>query len=532
MKSQLISNKKIKKINNLLKKFLENSDDLSPFIGLFPRIENFESQIKIKASNYSNQNRQILVKSLNRQYRHLSPDSFTLKQINLISDSESFTVTTGHQLNLMGGPLFFIYKIISVINLAHKLKSKYPKYNFIPVFWMATEDHDFKEINHFNFKGNCLKWPDNLSGPVGRYPTNGLKTTFQEFKSLVEDTPYGNLLKQLFESSYIFSENLGDATRSFVHQLFGKDGLIVLDGDDVELKALFVSHMKDELTQRLCYKTVSKTNISLKEINKNFKIQVKPRDINLFYMNDNFRERIVEKDGVFIILNSQKKFEIDELIEELKNHPDRFSPNVLLRPLYQETILPNLCYVGGDSELLYWMQLKSYFELSKVCYPILIRRNSNLILSSKQIKKLDQLDLCPSDLLLSPDDLTTKIIKKRLGKTIDFSSQKSHLKKQFEFIHKIAQNTDPSFKGAVSAQEKKQINGLIYLEKRLLNAQKRKYKRLTDDILSLQSNLFPEGILQERFFNFSTFFAFYGDEFIDLLKEMNPFENGFYVISL
>ena len=203
-----------------------------------------------------------------------------------------------------------------------------------------------------------------------------------------------------------------------------------------------------------------------------------------------------------------------------------------MRPLFQECILPNLSYTGGGSELSYWLQLKSYFDASKVCFPILMHRNSAVITTTKQIHKLDKLDLSISDLFLSREDLITKITKLKSSQKIDFSSQITHLRKQFNELYDLAKETDASFTGAVAAQEKKQINGLLHLEKRLLKAEKKKYKSSIEQTLILQSLLFPSGNLQERLLNFTAFYAFHGEKFIKKLKsEMNPFQNSFSIVS-
>jgi uncharacterized protein YllA (UPF0747 family) len=231
-------------------------------------------------------------------------------------------------------------------------------------------------------------------------------------------------------------------------------------------------------------------------------------------------------------LNTDLSWNLDEILKELETYPERFSPNVLMRPLYQETILPNLCYVGGGGELSYWLQLKSCFDAFNLNFPLLLHRNSALIVSVKQHKKLKKADVSFEDLFLSPEELATKIAKKQRS-LIDFSDQKKYLEHQFETLYTVAKQTDASFLGAVAAQEKKQMKGLSNLEKRLLKAEKRKYKLQIENAISLQSELFPTTNLQERVLNFSTFYVIYGSTFIKELKsQLNPFQQGLDVISL
>ena len=533
MATQQIPYAQTQTLSELVQQVLKGHPDVASFHGLPATLENFPTQMSVKSKHFSDEKRQILVESLDRQYKHLSPNVFTKTQINALKQASTFTVTTGHQLNLMGGPLYFLYKIISVINLAKVLKEKYPKHTFVPVFWMATEDHDFEEINHFYFREHRFEWQHQSQGPVGRLSIAELKNFFGQFSTHLGADENSKAVIEIFQKAYIKQNNLADATRCLVHQLFGKDGLVVVDGDDAQLKRLFLPCLKNELEEKLVFDEVSKTNKLLKDVDSNFKIQVNPRSLNLFYITNNLRERIEVDNGIFRVLNTTLSWDLDGILKELETYPERFSPNVLMRPLYQETILPNLCYVGGGGELSYWLQLKSCFERFEVTFPLLMHRSSVLLISEKQHQNLEKLNLTVADLFLSSDDLTKKITLKQTQHPVDFSEQKNHLKKQFEQLYALAKQTDGSFLGAVAAQEKKQLKGLSNLEKRLLKAEKRKHNRHIDKALLLQSSFFPNGNLQERVLNFSAFYAIYGHNFIQKLKtELNPFQQEFNVISL
>lgn len=520
-------------LSKLLQAFIEGDSVLESFYGRAPKLENFEAQMTAKAAQLSIEQRQILANRLTAQYKSLDLSPMTKSQIDALKAPTTFTVTTGHQLNLMGGPLYFLYKIISVVNLAKNLRDKYPDNSFIPVFWMASEDHDFKEINHFHMADNRLEWALDSAGPVGRLSTKGLDFIFDEFSKYTGDSAASDHLKKIFKAAYISQKNLADATRSLVHQLFGEDGVVVVDGDDTALKRLFVPQLKDEFTKSLLFDSVSSTNTALKSIDRSFKIQANPRQVNLFYILDDLRERIVQENGNFRVSATDISFDLESIYKEIEQHPERFSPNVLMRPLYQETILPNLSYTGGGGELAYWLQLKSYFEASKIEFPILMHRNSALVMTKEQLKDLEDLGLSTADLFLPNDALTAKVTKFHSQQPLDFSPQKNHLKKQFESLYKMAKQTDASFLGAVAAQEKKQLKGLSNLEKRLFKAEKRLHAAQIEKALGLKAALFPENKLQERHANFSSYYAHLGHDFIELLKsEFDPFQQNFYVFSL
>ena len=536
----------------LMNDYLNQKPHLQSLYNRFPNLENFEAQISEKKINFpspalpegegaeinnkviASNKREVLVSVLEKQYAKINTSDTIVKNITLLKDLNTFTVTTGHQLNLFTGPLYFLYKIISTINLAKELKAKYPSQNFVPVYWMATEDHDFDEINYFNFKGRKFRWNKESSGPVGRLSTEGLAEFFEVYAQELGSGKNAETIKKLFQESYLNHSNLAEATHYLANELFGDYGLLILDADDQDLKRIFIPYIKDELIHQSSHKLVLETAEKL----KNYTIQVNPREINLFYLEDNLRERIIfdpdsDQDGKYLVNNTKIAFSKTEILELLENHPEKFSPNVIMRPLYQEVILPNLCYIGGGGVIAYWLELKSFFDAVKVTFPILLLRNSALLTTEKQAAKADKLGLSWSDLFSKQKNLVDKETAKLSEFPIDFKPQKELLQKQFERLYEIANQTDKSFLGAVKAQETKQIKGLEKLEKRLLKAQKRKYSETLERITSLQNDLFPNQSLQERQANFSEFYIEYGESLIpQLVNQLKPLENNFDIVPL
>ncbi len=533
MPTDYISFKKTHYFSPLICDYLDEKSELNPFYNHFPSLGNFKLQIEEKAGSFSQESREVLVNSLKKQYEGLEISKATQKNIALLNQKTTFTVTTGHQLNLFTGPLYFFYKIISTINLCKQLKETYPKHDFVPIYWMATEDHDFEEINYFNFKGKKIQWNRGAAGAVGELDLEGLQQVFEVFGSQLNSSTNADFLKQLFESSYIKGANLTDATRSMVNELFANYGLVILDGNDKALKRLFIPFIEDELLRQTSYKKVSNTIQHLNELTANYKIQVQPREINLFYIIEGLRERILETDGVFGVLETDIRWTKDELLSEINKHPERFSPNVILRPLYQEVILPNLCYIGGGGELAYWLQLKSNFKAQNITFPMLLLRNSVLLITDRQKEKLHKLNVSVDDLFLNQDELMTKVTKQISDINIDFSPQKEHLKHQFENLYDLANQTDKSFVGAVAAQETKQIKGLENLEQRLLKAQKRKLDDHLERVRLIQDELFPRQSLQERNMNFSEFYLEYGNDLLpQLTSALEPLSGSFSIMTL
>ncbi|MGA1226462.1 MAG: bacillithiol biosynthesis cysteine-adding enzyme BshC [Tamlana sp.] len=519
--------------SKLICDYLQEKTHLKPFYNNFPKLENFKAQIKEKELFFNSSNRTVLVETLKRQYKNIEASTLTLQNIDSLASKNTFTITTGHQLNLFTGPLYFLYKIVSAINLSKELKSKYSDYNFVPVYWMATEDHDLEEINYFNLKGKKLQWDKSAEGAVGNLSTKGLETVFNLFSQDLGKTKSADYLKKLFKKSYLEHDNLADATRFLANELFKDYGLVIIDANDTELKKQFIPFIEGELINQSSFKSVSKTIKKINELPENYKIQVNPREINLFYLKENLRERIVFEDGVYGVLNTDITWSKNDILKEVSDFPERFSPNVIMRPLYQEVILPNLCYIGGGGELAYWFQLKEYFNQVEGVFPILLLRNSVLIKSDKQAEKLEKLHVSDEDIFLNQDALINKKVREISSIDIDFSSQKEHLTKQFEDLYKLAEQTDKSFLGAVKAQEVKQIKGLENLEKRLLKAQKRKLADEVERVTDIQNQLFPNQSLQERNTNFSEFYLEYGENLIPILIEnLKPLKGEFAILTL
>ncbi len=513
--------------SKLIKDYLRKDENIIPLFSQNADIQGFENIINLREKKPIN--RELLVEVLKKQYSGVEKTTSSLENITALIDTNTFTVTTGHQLNLFTGPLYFIYKIISTLNLSIRLKKEFPNYNFVPIYWMATEDHDFAEINHFRNRQNTIRWENSSGGAVGDLALEQVDEPFESFVSSVGNSKNARLLKKWFEQTYLNHSDLSSATRYLVHELFGKYGLVILDANDTKLKRDFIPHFLKEIKEQVCNKEVTKTNSYLKA--NGYKIQVNPRAINLFYLQTNSRERILKEGDFYVVKNTNKKLTYTEIVKEINDFPERFSPNVLMRPLYQEAILPNLAYIGGAGEIAYWLQLKSYFESSKVSFPILILRNSVVWIKNKEVKKLDKLGISMAELFLKPDDLIKSFIKKSTHPKIDFIPFEAQLRDLYKQIETLAACTDITFVVTTKAQAQRQVNELYKLEKRLIKAQKIKKSGAIDRLQMIQNELFPDGNLQERIANFSTLYEIMGEVFFsELFDKLDPLKPEFTIL--
>jgi bacillithiol biosynthesis cysteine-adding enzyme BshC len=509
LKVSEISYQETNKFSNLVLDYLKKDEKLKPFINHFPTLENFEKQITEKKSHSID--RVVLIDVLNKQNTSLSLSEKSKLNIESLKENSTFTVTTGHQLCLFTGPLYFIYKIISTINLAEQLEEKYPNNNFVPVFWMATEDHDFLEINHIHLFGKKITWDSKQKGAVGRMNLDGFESLLTELKSVLGTSENANKLISLFEETYLNHDNLADANRYLVNELFGKYGLVILDGDDKRLKEQFISTIKKDILRNGFEESITKCS---EDLATKYKAQAHVRPINFFKLSEGKRELI--------------KDEITE--KEIENNFVSFSPNVLLRPLYQETILPNIAYIGGGAEVAYWMQLKNAFQQENIPFPILILRNSVLFMDDKQNQKRQALGFTINDLFLEEHQLQKKFVLNQNDAVVCLQDEMDAVENIYASI--TAKTTDLGLQNSIKSQQQKQLKSFKQLEEKLLRIAKQKNESSLNQISKIKQQLFPENSLQERYDNFIPFYLEGGDNFIEILKEnLNPLNPNFVVLT-
>ncbi len=513
--------------NNLIVDYQSESDKVRPFIADFPSLENLNKCAD--HLSFSMEKRKVLQEVLIDQYKGVEFNPLCLENINSLLEEETYTVVTGHQLCLFTGPLFFIYKIVSNIKLCQQLSAQYPGKKFIPIYWMATEDHDFEEINHFNYFKDKVIWDTDQTGMVGTFHLNDMAVVKEQVRGLFEGMPEGETLIKIFNEAYDESNNLTQATRVVVNSLFGQYGVISLDASDGRLKHFAQSWMKDELELSFA---ASAFQDQLDSWPKNYKVQAKPREINLFYVKGDVRGRIVRMKNGFEVLNSDYSFSKEEIYAELDSFPERFSPNVILRPLYQETILPNIAYIGGGGEIAYWMLLKKIFEKRNIEFPLLVVRDSVLIVDKSALSKKDKLKLSDKELFSDPQEVLKAHATEMLNGKMNLDAEKEAILTQYESIKEKVALVDKNLQQTVQTDINKFLKGFDQLSGKVIRSEKRKNQDLETQLINFKERLFPNGGLQERHQNFSVFYQKWGQSFIEnLIEELNPLERKFWILS-
>lgn len=483
--------------------YINGKKSIGEFYTNFPDSEGFKKQIDQRS--FDQNVREVLVKSLKAQYADFKAEEKVLLNIDSLSSKKTFTVTTGHQLNIFSGPLYFIYKIVTVINLCEKLKEQFPDRDFVPVYWMASEDHDFDEIKSFHLFGKTFSWETDQKGAVGRFATGELGRVLEELPEKVE----------LFERAYREHKTLSAATRYFVNELFGKYGLVVIDADDSALKSVFVPVIKDDLLNHHANDLAGKATEKLAKLG--YQSQLYPRTINFFYLDEGVRERIVKDGDSYKVKNTDLRFTPQEMLKMAEEHPEKFSPNVVLRPLYQEQILPNLAYIGGPAEIAYWLQLKDIFEEYKTAFPVLTPRNFGLVVPKNVAQKVAKIGVKYVDLFKDFHDLKAHFLAAHTENGISIGNETEKALQHFESISAKAVKVDPSLEGFIAAEAAKTRKVFENIGKRIQKAEEKKMETEIKQLENIKNKLFPEGGLQERYDNFLNFYI-NNPQFIDDVK--------------
>ncbi len=510
---------------------------LQPFYQYEPRLDSFGEVLKNKKQ--STFPRETLVEVLLEQYAQLPEQAKAATNIKALRDENTFTVTTAHQPSLLLGPLYFLYKSLTTINLAEAVEAK-TGHRIVPVFVLGSEDHDLEELNFIHLFGKKIVWHTDEKGAVGSMSTASLAPVLAELKTILGESEAATALFARVERAYTDSPTIADATQAMLHDLFGRYGLVVLNMNDARLKRHFAPVLKTELTEQPCFRLVNEATARLNELG--FKTQATPREINLFYMMPGLRERIAPLPSPqgggdantprFQVLNTDLVFSENEMLAEVDEHPERFSPNVVLRPLFQEMILPNLAYVGGGGELAYWLERKALFQHFGVPLPVLVRRHSVLWLDRDAVKKLQKFGFSAAQFFDDTDSLVRFYVEQHAAGEVSLEQEINDLRKIFDSLAAKATTIDPTLEKAVRAEEVKAVGGLEQWQGRLIRAEKQKHEVVLNQIRAGKEKYFPGGGLQERHDNFMPYLLKYGDAFIEELKaNLAPFDAGFVVLE-
>ncbi len=532
MDAQYISYKDTHAFSEPLNRYLNHDKLLSDFINKHPTKSGFDAIIKEKKPFA---HRKILCSVLAEQYQQIKNDnelsSSTSNNLTGLLSENTFTITTGHQLNIFTGPLYFIYKIITAIKLADDLKKLHPDKNFVPVYWMASEDHDFEEVNHTYIANKKILWSQSQQGATGKINTESIAGTLKDYLSVLGISDKANQFADMVSDAYTKAVTLADATRRLVNRLFSDFGLVIIDADDKRLKEIFKPVIAYDIIEENSFKLIEKQIGLLKETG--IDAQVSPREINFFYVDNHLRERIVKEGEKYKVLNTEISFSKEEILNEIELFPEKFSPNVVMRPVYQELILPNIAYVGGGAEIIYWLQLKPVFDFYNAQFPVLIPRNSALLLKKEMHQQLEKLNISKTDLFLSIDELQKNWVKKHSKHELSINDENREFDAVFEKLTSKTKAIDLTLAPSTAAVKARLYHALKNLEKKILRAEKRNNFEALERIRKIKQACFPINGLQERSENFGLFYVNYQGDFLKgLYHHFDPLSFEFSILVL
>jgi bacillithiol biosynthesis cysteine-adding enzyme BshC len=481
------------------------------------QVEAVPAAAQAKLAHYPASHRETLVRVLRAQYERqglVAPPS-----LDRLADAHTVTLTTGQQPGLLGGPLYTLHKAAAVVSLCHYLNAE-DKHGlrYVPLFWIAGEDHDAAEINQARVdETTLLQYGAALQGAVGR-------------NVLAEPLTLPQGISPQVARHWQPGRRWNDAFQHMLADWFAGTELLVLNPDEPELKRLFAPVLQQELTHRPTAPLVNAAGDALRK--QGYKVQLHASDVCLFYLTDTERLKLEPSpDGG---LDTAMHFvrPISEWLDEAREHPDRFSPNAALRPIYQETILPNAAYVGGAGEVAYWLQLQDAFHHFGVPYPVVLQRPSVLLVDDAMEQAANALGLT-LDQLLAPQTQLFRTVAEREGLWPATQMEWQEVQTGLGELHRKLADISPTLGRSVQSLQTDIERRKQRLERRTLQQLVQTRPRPFQEALRLRARLLgARGEPQERHYSVLAFSQ--TPEYIvqQVLAQLDPLKMGLQIIRL
>ncbi len=505
-------------------------------LGLYPHEgihSDWEAIISNVSSQFDSHQREELVGILKSQLGEGGSAS-QRENLDRLKQENTFLVVTGQQIHLGLGPMYVIYKIASAIVLCNDLNHRFSDKHFVPLFWMATEDHDVAEINHVDLFGDRFTCEFDWKRGVGDIPTQDLGGLWDWMKQKFQRDPAALQRIENVELMYqTEGQTLANATSSWVSSLFADFGLLVLDPNVGALKCRATKIFEADLFDTAVFETFAEQSAELKS--QKITAPAHYRECNLFWIDAHRRERIVKDVDGFVLVDSGVKLDDAAMREILVSQPERLSPNVLLRPLYQQAILPSVAYIAGPTEYFYWLQTTKAFAHLGLPAPALIHRMGGVVVSAAQNKKISQIGLTPSDLFSDISDLKSMLMEKLTGNSaLDVVNDKIEAGMQ-EYLQILYQ-----WKSELLGDTKKQVEAFLKVQRKTTDEAISKFlaSKLSDEtwnsIIGMQNDVFSLTNPQERRIHFLQYFLSNQAGWLNDVCKIQTYEpeSAFWIINL
>lgn len=525
---------------NLFLDYLYEFENVSEFFKYnFRAKENYGNIFKKIIESRKTKNLK-LASIIKNQYSDLPEASKkTISNIVNLDEERTLAIVTGQQLGILGGPLYTIYKIITAIKLSRQLKERFEEYNFVPVFWLEGDDHDFNEVRWIKVLSNQNEIKeinyldeipeDEAKKSVGTLILSGEINSFIEtLKNSLRESEFTEGLFKRISTIYTEGKTIKQAFREFIFWLFDENGLVILDPQDVNIKNILTPVLTTEITNfREHTQQLVLRSAKLEEI---YHAQVKIKPVNLFYSTDEGRYSIEPVDEVFRLKRKRIQFSNEELLEAVRNEPARFSSNVLLRPICQDYLLPTAFYIAGPSEIAYFAQLTPLYDFFEIEAPIIYPRSSVTIMENRMQSILEKFNLSLQDIFVNSETLKDNVIKSISENNLDeaFSEVGKQINLTIDNLKTKLFAIDKTISDSSDRYREKILSSLEDLKSKALQAQKKKHEITLNQLDKLSDLLYPSQNLQERELNFIYFANKYGDSFLKKIFDeisINSFEH-------
>ncbi len=494
----------------------------------FHSLQNFSKHAEVVARQ--SRNRAEVADVLLEQNRAVGASEKTLENIGLLRDEGTSAIVTGQQVGMLGGPLYTIYKTITALRLAEQLSAAFPERKFVPVFWLEGEDHDFDEVNKvavMNGEHTPVELEYDLkakpsqrnAGAVGEIEFNGsLDDFFDRLQKVLPNSEFREPLLSLLRNAYVPGSTFNRSFARLMNSMFGNSGLVFISSNDRRLKQLLAPVFLKEIQE---YPRVSQLIIRQSaELEGRYHAQIKTKAMNLFMFFKGGRYFIEPRESDFGLRGIRQYFTKEELLGIVHSTPELISPNVALRPICQDTLLPTLAYVGGPSEIAYFAQLKPVYASFGMTMPIIYPRASVTIYEQKFERILEKYQLGLMEFFGNSERVTRKVVELISEVKIDemFADATKRTTDLLEEMKYGLNYIDSTLMGPLEATRSKIESQLLVLKEKVVEAQERKHEIALRQVRKVAHSMTPNGTLQERVLNFSSFVNKYGPSFIERLR--------------
>jgi bacillithiol biosynthesis cysteine-adding enzyme BshC len=529
MNNNAISFTDIPRTSQLYNDFLYNFDRVSRFYqtegldvaSLVPRAQKVSSQYFSRAE---------VADVLADQNRRAGAGELTFANIERLKQKDSVVVITGQQAGLFTGPLYTIFKALTAIKLAENLRAK--GVNAVPMFWIAAEDHDFEEVNHtrlVNREGRLATITYAACSPKEGKPVGHIELcdeisgNIDELTAALPESEFMPRLVEDLRESYCPGASFAEGFGAMMMRIFGKFGVVLIDPLDDRLKhiageiyAKAISRVPDFAT------TLVNESAALEASGYHAQVYTSQEAVPLFMLDEGLRTAMVRRDdGRYYLKNGDKSFDSAELLDTISRCPSCFSPNVTLRPIVQDFLLPTVAYIGGPAEIAYFAQLRPNYSLLGRVEPVVLPRASFTLIEKRHAKTMAKYGIEFTDLFGGQEEVLKKVVEGSLDQNTAgvFDETETIFNNQLEKLRESLTGVDPTLADAVKGGREKILYQLNHLRTRFIHNRTQRDDTSQQQIERLFAVLYPTKNLQEREINIAYFLARYGYELIDRLYD-------------